>query len=355
MSRTTYELRSDTFTRPTEAMRRAMYEAEVGDDVWNEDPTVHRLEALAAELTGKEAALFVSSGTQGNLIGLLSHTNPGDEVILGDQSHIVWYEVGGAAVVGGLQFRTLPNRRDGRLRPVEVSAALRLPPDVHFPRTGCIAVEDTHNRCSGAVIPPDEIAAVSEVAHAASVPVHMDGARVFNAAVALGLPVSALTNSVDSVTFCLSKGLGAPVGSVLCGSRDYVTRAHRWRKLLGGGMRQAGVLAAAGLVALDTQVERLAEDHANARALAEGLAEIDGIGIDVETVETNIVAFDLAEHIDPDAFLARAAEAGVLLGRVAGTPRSVRAVTSYEIDRAGIDGALTGLRRVVADLAPSLV
>jgi threonine aldolase len=355
MSRAVHELRSDTFTRPTEAMRRAMYESEVGDDVWHEDPTVHRLEARAAELTGKEAALFVSSGTQGNLIGLLSHTEQGNEVILGDQSHIVWYEVGGAAVVGGLQFRTLPNRRDGRLRPDEVAGAMRLPPDIHFPRTGCVAVENTHNRCSGAVIPPDEIAAVSAVAHAADVPVHMDGARVFNAAVALRVPVSALTGPVDSVTFCLSKGLGAPVGSVLCGSRDYIERAHRWRKLLGGGMRQVGVLAAAGLVALDQQIERLADDHANARALAVGLAEIDGIDIDVDSIQSNIVAFDLAEPVDPEAFLVRAADAGVLLGRVAGTPRSVRAVTCYEIDRSGIDEALVALRHVVADLAPSLV
>lgn len=341
------ELRSDTFTRPGEGMRRAMYEAEVGDDVWNEDPTVHRLQAQAAELMGKEAGLFVSSGTQGNLIGLLSHCAPGDEVILGDQSHIVWYEVGGAAVVGGLQFRTLRNGSDGRFTPQDVAAAIRYPPDVHFPSTGALALENTHNRCGGAVIRPEETAALVSVAHSRGVLVHLDGARVFNAAVSLDLPVARLANDMDSVTFCLSKGLGAPVGSVLCGSVEYIERAYRWRKLLGGGMRQVGVLAAAGIYALENNVERLADDQANAATLAGGLANIEGIDLDPRSVESNIVAFDVPGWIDADGFLEILAGQGILLGRVAGTERTVRAVTSYEVDRDGIERALLGISHAV--------
>ncbi|MBV9279150.1 MAG: low-specificity L-threonine aldolase, partial [Chloroflexi bacterium] len=313
------ELRSDTFTRPTEAMRRAMYEAEVGDDVWGEDPTVQRLERQAAALMGKEAGLFVASGTQGNLVGLLSHTAPGDEVILGDQSHIFWYEVAGASVVGGLQLRTLPNGETGRLAPAEVRAAIR-GEDIHFPRTGCVALENTHNRCGGAVLTAAETQAVADVAHEAGIPVHLDGARIFNAAVALGVPAAALAAPVDSVTFCLSKALGAPVGSVLCGSRDYIARARHWRKLLGGGMRQVGVLAAAGLVALKDNVERLSEDQANACALAEGLAQISGIGIDPARVQSNIVVFDVAGlRMSPQAFAAGLADRGVLVAPFGGT------------------------------------
>ena len=233
----TVELRSDTFTRPTESMRRAMYAAEVGDDVWGEDPTVHRLEERAAALMGKDAAVFVPSGTQGNLIGILSHTRAGNEVILGDKSHIFNAEAAGTAVVGGLQLRTLPNRDRGRLDPTEVRAALRAD-DPHHPPTGCIAVENTHNRCGGAALPRVEIQAVADVGRGAGVPVHIDGARIFNAAVALRTSAADLAAPGDSVTFCLSKGLGAPVGSVLCGPGDYIARARRWRKMLGGGMRE---------------------------------------------------------------------------------------------------------------------
>jgi threonine aldolase len=345
------ELRSDTFTRPSPAMRRAMAEAEVGDDVWNEDPTVARLEALAAELTGKEAAVFVSSGTQGNLVGLLSHTQPGQEVILGDQSHIFWYEVAGAAVVGGLQFRTLPNG-DGRLGPDGVRSAIR-GVDIHFPRTGAVALENTHNRCGGTVLDPGYIQEIVAIAHEAGVPVHLDGARVFNAAAAQGVPVAELTAPVDSVTFCLSKGLGAPVGSLLCGSSDYIARARHWRKLLGGGMRQVGVLAAAGLVALEQNVERLAEDHANARVLAEGLAQIPGIDLDLSRVQSNIVYFDIGGiDMPPEQFLGSLAERGVF---VSAGGKSLRAVTSYEVNRGDIDYALSTMNEVARASTPAVV
>lgn len=343
------ELRSDTFTRPTPAMRRAMSGAEVGDDVWEEDPTVQRLEEQAAQLMGKEAALFVSSGTQGNLTGVLSHVQRGDELLLGDQSHIFINEVAGIAVVGGVQTRTLPNRDDGRLRPDEVRAAIR-GRNVHYPRTGCVALENTHNVCRGAVLRPDEIAAVAEVAHQAGVPVHLDGARIFNAAVALGVPAAELTAPVDSVTFCLSKGLGAPVGSLLCGSAAYIERARRWRKLLGGGMRQVGVLAAAGLVALRDHIGRLAEDHANARTLAEGLAALPGIAAAVERVESNIVYFDIAGvGMAPELFLARLSDAGV---RIAGGTSLMRAVTSYEVTADDINYGLRVVAEVVRGAAP---
>ncbi|HEX8917285.1 MAG TPA: low-specificity L-threonine aldolase, partial [Chloroflexota bacterium] len=330
MTITSVELRSDTFTRPTESMRRAMYRAEVGDDVWGEDPTIIRLEERAAQLTGKEAGLFVSSGTQGNLVGLLSHTRPGDEVILGDQSHIVWYECGSASVVGGLQLRVVANTLDGRLEPEDVGRVIRRG-EIAYARTGCVAVENTHNRCFGSVISPEAITTVANMAHEAGVPVHMDGARLFNAVVALNIPAATFVSLVDSVTICLSKGLGAPVGSVLCGSRPYVERARAWRKLLGGGMRQAGVLAAAGLVALDEGIERLAEDHANARVLAEGLSSIHGIDIDPDRVESNIVYFNIADlKVEPSTFVGALASRGV---RLAGGGTVIRAVTCYEVDR----------------------
>lgn len=344
MTERVVELRSDTFTRPTPAMRRAMAEAEVGDDVWDEDPTVDRLEALAADMMGKEAALFVTSGTQGNLVALLSHTRRGDEVILGDRSHIFVNETAGAAVVGGLQLRALPNRDDGRLRPDEISAAIR-DDDVHHPRTGLVALENTHNACGGAVLRPEEIAEVAGIARGAGVPIHLDGARVFNAAVALGIPVARIVAPVDSVTFCLSKGLGAPVGSVLCGTRPFIAEARRYRKMLGGGTRQAGVLAAAGLVALDQHVARLAEDHANARLLAEGLARIPGVAVDPGRVETNIVFFDAADTgISAGEIIQRVLPSGV---RLAGNGSRFRALTSYEVTREDILFALDVIEHAV--------
>ena len=261
------DLRSDTVTLPTPAMRQAMADAEVGDDVFGEDPTVNRLEERAAELLGKEAALFTASGTMSNLLAVLTHTQRGDEVLLGSEAHIFWSEVGGAATLVGVQPRTLPNRPDGTLDPTLVEAAIRRP-DVHHPQTGLLCLENTHNRCGGGVMTVEETATLSEVAHDRGIPVHLDGARLFNAAVALERPAKDLTAPVDSVCFCLSKGLGAPVGSLLGGSREFVDRARKYRKMVGGGMRQAGVIAAAGLVALTTMIDRMAEDHANARRLA---------------------------------------------------------------------------------------
>jgi threonine aldolase len=344
MTERVVELRSDTFTRPGAAMRRAMADAEVGDDVWDEDPTVDRLEARAAVLTGKEAALFVTSGTQGNLVGLLSHTRRGDEVILGDRSHIFVNETAGAAVVGGLQLRPLPNRDDGRLRPDEVAAAIR-DNDDHHPRTGLVSLENTHNACGGAVLRPDEIADVASIAHAAGIPVHMDGARVFNAAVALGISVAEVVAPVDSVTFCLSKGLGAPVGSLLCGTKPFIAQARRYRKMLGGGMRQSGILAAAGLFALEHNVSRLAEDHANARLLARGLAEIPGIEVDVDRVESNIVFFDVAgTGVPAGEIVRRVLVAGV---RLAGNGSRFRALTSSEVSGDDIAYALDAIEHAV--------
>lgn len=339
------ELRSDTFTRPTESMRRAMYEAEVGDEVWDEDPTVDRLEERGAELMGTEDALFVTSGTQGNLVGLLSHTQRGDEVILGDKSHIFSFETAGAAVVGGLQLRTLPNDLCGRLDPGAIQDAIRDPSDAHNPRTGAIALENTHNRCGGAVLGIEDMHAIEQVVRDGGIPVHLDGARIFNAAVALGLSARELVAPVDSVTFCLSKGLGAPVGSVLCGTQEFIGRGRRWRKMLGGGMRQAGVVAAAGLVALTDNIDRLAEDHENARLLAEGLAAIPGITVDPYPARSNIVFFDIAgTGVSPREFVDSLWEKGVHLS---GSTTRFRAVMSYEASRAGTLRALSAINELV--------
>src|SRR5881409_2117707 len=283
------DLRSDTLTLPTPEMREAMARAEVGDDVWGEDPTVQRLEALAARRLGKPAGLFVTSGTQGNLISVLSHTRPGQEIVVDFDSHVFNNEVAGAPVIGQVQMRPTKTER-GFPTPEQVREALR-PANIHVPPTGLVCVENTHNRHGGTCCTPEEIAAVAAVAHEAGVPVHLDGARLFNAAVALKRPAADFARHVDTVTFCLSKGLGAPVGSVICGRPEVVTRARRLRKMVGGGMRQAGIIAAAGIVALERMVGRLAEDHVNARTLAEGVAKLPGVRIDLASVQTNIVIF----------------------------------------------------------------
>ncbi|MDP3767134.1 MAG: low-specificity L-threonine aldolase [Dehalococcoidia bacterium] len=334
------DLRSDTVTQPTPAMREAMAKAEVGDDVFGEDPTVRRLEAMAAELMGKEAAVFVASGTMGNLTCLLAHCQRGDEAIVGDQAHVLHYEAAGAAAAGSIQLRTVPNDERGMLDLDAVEGTIR-GQNLHFPRTAAVCLENTHNRCGGGVLTADEIAEVARVAHRHGVAVHLDGARIFNAAVALGVPASELTAEVDSVTFCLSKGLSAPVGSLVCGSADFVARARRARKVLGGGMRQAGVIAAPGIVALETMIDRLAEDHDNARLLAEGLAQVPGVRIDPERVQTNIVVFEVADGV---SFQSRLREQGVLT--TAFGPTRVRMVTHYGITRADIDAALARVRQV---------
>ncbi len=338
----TVELRSDTFTLPTESMRAAMAAAEVGDDVWDEDPTIHRLQQRAAEMVGKEASLFVPSGTMGNLCALLSHTQAGEEVILEGDSHIFHSEVAGASVVGGLQLRPLESQ-DGRLQPEQVRRAIR-EPDIHQPRTGLLCLENTHNRKGGTCLSPAQTAALSAVAHEAGFPVHLDGARVFNAAVAQRIDARDLTAPVDSVMFCLSKGLSAPVGSMLAGSKDFIERARRMRKMLGGGMRQAGVLAAAGLCALNEMVDRLAEDHANARRLAEGLRGLPGVDIDVSRVETNMVFGDCHPPLTASAFIGRCREVGVLLDQA--SIYRWRMVTHRGVSVEDVDYTIEAVRRV---------
>jgi threonine aldolase len=339
------DLRSDTLTRPTPAMRAAMAAAEVGDDVFGEDPTVNRLERQAAETMGKAAGLFMPSGTMGNLAALLAHCGRGDEAIVGDEAHTFYYEAGGMAALGGIQPRTLPNRPDGTLDITAVEAAIRTP-NVHFPVTRLICLENTHNRCGGAVLDAAYMRAVRAVADAHGLAVHLDGARIFNAAVALGVPVSALAADADSVTFCLSKGLAAPVGSVLCGTPAFIDTARRARKQLGGGMRQAGVLAAAGLVALDTMVDRLADDHANARRLAEGLAGLRGVTPAPDAGRTNIVvaALDRAD-IDVDALVERMAGEGVRFFGVGGN--RFRLVTHWEVTADDVERALAAFRQLL--------
>jgi threonine aldolase len=329
------DLRSDTVTHPTQAMREAIYRAEVGDDVYGEDPTVNRLQEMAAERLGKEAALLVLSGTMGNLLGILSQTRSGDEAIVGRYSHIFLNEAGGAAALGGVQLFPIPSDR-GVLDPTDVEAAMRDPNNTHHPRTKLVCLENTHNRDGGAAVPVAAMDAVAGVAHRRGLRLHLDGARVFNAAVALGVPPSRLVRGADSVQFCLSKGLGCPVGSLLVGSADQIKEAHRWRKMIGGGMRQAGIIAAAGIVALEQMVDRLAEDHANARHLAEGLAQLPGIDVNPAEVETNIIMVNLdVERVDPKRFVAGMAERGVKVGSPYGG--RLRIVTHYQVSADDVD------------------
>ena len=343
------DLRSDTLTLPTPEMREAMARAEVGDDVWEEDPTVKRLEALAAERLGKAAGLFVASGTMGYLISVVSQTRAGQEVVLDLDSHIFNYEVAGAAVVGNVQMRPVKTAR-GVLTPDQVREALR-PANIHLPQSGLVCIENTHNRHGGTCCTPEEISAIAAVAHQASVPVHLDGARLFNAAVALKRPARDFVRDVDSVTFCVSKGLAAPVGSVVCGSSEVIARARRVRKMLGGGMRQAGVIAAAGIVALERMVDRLAEDHVNARALAEGLAELSGLTVDLASVQTNIVIFRVERGGPAAASAPATAElvAGCAARKVkihAIGPASIRCVTHKDIDAEDIGRTLDAFAEI---------
>jgi threonine aldolase len=340
------DLRSDTVTQPTPAMRQAMSEAEVGDDVYGEDPTVNRLEAMVAEMLGKEAAVLVSSGTMGNLVSVLSHCGRGDEMILGDDAHIFMYEQGGAAALGGVHPRTVPNQPDGTIRLEHIREAIR-GENEHFPETRLICLENTHNRTGGRVLPVEYMDAVGALAHEHGVKLHVDGARLWNAAVALNIAPARLLQEADSVTVCLSKGLGAPVGSVVAGSTEFIRRARRNRKILGGSMRQAGVLAAAGIVAVTEMVERLSDDHANAQTLARGLAEMDGIEIDPTTVETNLVFFVLNREDMTPAQLSNALRArGVLLNPVGG--RRLRAVLNYHISEQDVETVLETFRDVLA-------
>jgi threonine aldolase len=358
------DLRSDTVTHPTPAMRAAMAAAEVGDDVFGDDPTVNALEARAAELLGKEAGLFVASGTMGNLVSLMAHVPRGREIIAGAQTHTVTDEAGGHAVVVGAPVRAIHERTDGTLDPDQVRAAFRDPDDIHEPPTGLIVLENTHAHSGGRPLPASYVATIAAIARQGDVPLHVDGARLFNAAVALGATPRALAAPADSVSFCLSKGLSAPVGSMVVGNRAFVARARRARKLLGGGMRQAGVLAAAGLVALrdgeDGMIERLAEDHANARRLAEGLAALDGVRspgdiaqpddgpLDPTRVVTNFVLFRVDR--DRSAFLDALQRRGVAM--VAYPHGQIRAATHHGITAADIERAIREVARTLRETAP---
>ena len=297
------DLRSDTLTQPTPAMREAMANAEVGDDVFEEDPTLKKLEILAAKKTGKESALFVPSGTMGNLISVLSHCQRGDEILLGDRSHIFLHEVGGIAALGGVHPRIIPNNPDGTLTLPLMEQSIRSS-DIHSPPTRLICLENTHNFCQGSPLSSEFMDSMRALATKYGLKIHLDGARIFNAAVALDIEVETLTRQADSVMFCLSKGLSAPVGSLICSSREFVQRARKFRKMVGGGMRQAGHLAAAGLVALENLVQRLKDDHLNAKTLAEQLALIKGIELDQSKIKTNIVFFKLNHpKVDGDTFI----------------------------------------------------
>lgn len=339
------DLRSDTVTKPTDAMRQAMASAEVGDDVYGEDPTIRRLEQLAAEMTGKEAALFVTSGTQGNLVAIAAQVKTGEEVIAEAESHIFYYEAAGVATVAGAQIRQIAGDR-GVLQPQAIGRAVRQN-DIHQPRTALISIENTHNRAGGTVTPVNVLREIQTVARAAGAKVHMDGARLFNAAIATGTSTKDIAAAVDTVQFCLSKGLGAPVGSIVAGSQSFIDDARRWRKRLGGGMRQAGILAAAGILALTQMVDRLAEDHMNAQVLALCLANTPGISVDLATVQTNIIIADVAgTGIPVDAFVLRLREEGVLASAFG--EAAVRFVTHKDVAKDDVVRAADIVARVAA-------
>ena len=340
------DLRSDTVTLPTEEMLDAIRNAELGDDVFGEDPTVNRLEKLAAEKMGKEAALLVTSGTQANLISLMSNTKRGDLVILEAESHIYWYEVGGISQIAGL----LPwpvKSRVGALAPEDVEAAIR-PKNIHFPEPALICLENTHNRHGGTIITPDQIKAISEVAQTHGLKLYLDGARIFNAAVALRADVKKFTKYVDNLMFCLSKGLCCPVGSLLVGTGEFIERARKVRKVLGGGMRQAGIIAAPGIVALESIIDRLAEDHRNAKRLGEGIAKIDGIQIDLSHVQTNIVCFDISGlGIADDLFISKLKERGILALALA--ENKVRMVTHKGIEKEHVEKTIAAIESIASE------
>ena len=339
------DLRSDTFTQPTPAMREAMANAEVGDDVFEEDPTLKKLETLAAIKTGKESALFVPSGTMGNLISVLTHCQRGDEILLGDQSHIFLHEVGGISALGGVHPRILPNNQDGTLPLSLIEQSIRHE-DIHSPSTRLICLENTHNFCQGSPLSSEYMDNVGDLAAKYGLNIHLDGARLFNAAVALEIDVKILTQHVDSVMFCLSKGLSAPVGSLVCGDKDFILRARKFRKMVGGGMRQAGHLAAAGLVALENLVERLKEDHLNTKFLAEQLASTEGIELDQNSVKTNIIFFKLNHpRISGDQLLSMLEERSIRI--LMTDPGVFRAVLHREVSREQVEIAAQTIKSVL--------
>jgi threonine aldolase len=344
------DLRSDTVSWPTPAMREAMANAVVGDDVYGDDPTVKQLEAESAELLGKEAGLFVASGTMGNLTAVLTHCGRGDEMILGREAHIFRSEAGGSAALGGVHPSIIPNQPDGTLVLEDIRRAIR-GDDEHFPRTRLICLENTHNAIGGVVIPLEYTRQVGQLAREHNLKLHIDGARIFNAQAALRIPAKELVADADSVSFCLSKGLCAPVGSVLVGSREFIAQARRVRKSLGGGLRQVGVLAAAGLVAIHDMIDRLPEDHDNACVLAEGLATIPHIGIDPARVQSNMVFFELAESatLAPAQLAERLKlDYHILMRPASGYTRRFRAVTHYWIKREHVHQTIEAIRTLLA-------
>lgn len=352
----TIDLRSDTVTLPTQAMREAMYRAELGDDVYGEDPTVNRLQELAAKITGKEAALLVPSGSMGNITAVMAHVGRSEAFLVGDQSHIYLAEQGGASTLGGAPRVVLRTDAHGMLDPREVQANISDGSNEHFAPSKLLCLENTHNFCGGAVLSMEQVETLCTLAHTHKMAVHMDGARIFNAATTLGLPVKNVLAPVDSAMFCLSKGLSAPVGSMVVGTRDFIRRVHRVRKLLGGGMRQAGIFAAAGIVALEQMVERLAEDHANSQLLAQGLADYPQVEIAPERVMTNIVIFSLrnadgqlADGTQTQTFLRKCREHDVLLGAI--RAGKIRAITHYGINADDVKTALNGIRHALIETA----
>ena len=346
------DLVSDTVTLPTNEMREAMKSAEVGDDVSQEDPTINKLEELAAKKVGKEAALFVPSGTMGNLIAVLIHCKRGEEVILESRSHIYNFEVGGISVLGGVVTKTVDGDR-GILNVDKIKREIRQE-DIHEVKTALICLENSHNRAGGTVTPPKITEEIYQLAHKHNIFVHLDGARLFNAAVALNIEPALLAKNVDSVMFCLSKGLSAPVGSILSGPKEFIQKARKYRKMLGGGMRQAGILAAAGIISLEKMVKRLEEDHKNAQILAEGLSEIEGIKVDLETVQTNMVYFDVVKlveelNINTDQFLERLVDEYGIRGGVETPiqdPTEIRFVTHYGISEEDIYTTINAIKMI---------
>jgi threonine aldolase len=340
------DLRSDTVTKPTPAMRRAMAEAEVGDDVYQEDPTVNRLQERAAEIFDKEAALYVPSGTMGNQICVKLHTRPGTEVVLEERSHIFNYEMGASAVLSGVTFRPVRGE-DGILDWTSISGAIHSQSPYYVTLTSLITLENSHNMAGGAVMSLKAAKEICDGAHAAGLPVHLDGARIFNSALALKTTVAEVARPFDSVMFCLSKGLGAPVGSMIVGRKDFIEAARNWRKLLGGGMRQVGVLAAAGLIALEESPKVLEEDHAKAKRLAEGLSELRGVKIDPERVQTNIVIFDISKTgMTTSRISAELKSRDVLANGI--NAREMRMVTHYDVNREMIEDTLKTVREVIS-------
>lgn len=342
------DLRSDTVTKPSEKMRAAMAAAEVGDDVFGEDPTVNRLQERAAEIFGKEAALFVPTGSMGNEIAVKLHTKPGQEIIIEERGHVLNYELGAASVISGVTIRAVKSADgSGHLKWREIEPALHINQPNWIAPTALICLENTHNFAGGTIMSVEDCADVCEKAHSVGLPVHMDGARIFNAAAALQIPVAGLTVGCDSVMFTLSKGLGAPAGSILLGRKDFIDEARVWRKRLGGGMRQIGILAAAGLIAVEDGPERLHEDHANARALADGLAEIDGLSIDPSSVQTNIVIFDVSgTGMKSGEICARLKEAGLLAIGISDS--QIRMVTHLDVSAQDISSAVALLRNILS-------